>query len=270
MGRFESIASPIPPGAGRIRDLNFPDYTTAGAGSLPNLRCRITGASFGGVQNNFTGLTTSWVFFQGLDAYQLVSSAGGGTGGSFSWLNNVNVNVRTSAVNHWPLDDDWNVHRMVWIACINGAITTDNDMGPQLLSSSTQTQGILRTPQNGLGFRFATGGKFNFIARNVANGLSEVTLATDGVGGYHVTDWHSYDLRLFSALPNQPPFLKILIDDVLVQTITWAGGTLPANGESGAGICGFFPTLICNSANTAGMFTKLLSFQAAPTEAATF
>lgn len=270
-GRLESIASPAPPGAARIRDLNFPDYTTAGTGAaIPGLRCRITGTSLNGVENNYTGaFNKQWLFAQGADAYQMFSGGAGGTGGSFSWFNTCNIQVRTSPLNHWALDDDWNVHRIVWIACINGAITSDNDMGVELLSTNTTNNAILKTPCPGFGFRFATGGKFNFITRTFGGGTTETTLATNGVGGYQQTDWHSYELRLFSALPNQPAFLKIVIDDAIVAALPWATSNLPANGEGSPAFPGFYPILVCNSANTAGMFTKLLSFQAGPTEAAT-
>lgn len=265
--RLESLISPIPPGAGRIRDLNWPDYTTSGVGSSPSLRCRITGTSFGGVVNNFATLANNgWVFFQGMDSYQLVGGVAGGLGGSISWFNNCNVQVRTSPVNHWPLDDDWNVHRIVWVACINGAISTDNDMGIELLSTNVAVNGIMKTPCPGFGFRFATGAKFNFITRTNAGGQSETTLATDGVGGYHVTDFHAYEMRIFSALPNVPAFLKLLIDGNVVATLPWATSNLPANGEGSTAFPGFYPTLICNSANTAGMFTNYLSFQASSTE----
>lgn len=268
--RAEQLSSSIPPGAGRVRDLNWPDYTTAGVGVAPALRCRITGTSFGGATNNFSGLTgLRWDFHQGADCYQMFSGAGGGTGGSFSWLNNVNIQVRTSPVAQWPRDDDWNVHRVVWIGCISGAITSDNDMGVELLSTNLASNGILRTPCAGLGFRFATGGKLNFISRNTATGLSERTIAVGGVGGFLPTDFHSIDIRMFSALPNQPAFLRVLLDDANVLTIPWNDGTLPANGEAGAAFPGFFPVVICDSAQngaTTGLFTKLLSIQAAPTE----
>lgn len=266
-GRGDAATSAPPPGAGRVRDLNWPDYTTAGVGITTALRCRITGTSFGGQQNVFTAFNPGWVF--DTTAADVMSSSGGpagGDGGSISWLNNVNINIRTSPLPYWPPDDDWNVHRIVWIASLAGAVTTDNDMGVEILASSTPSAGILRTPANGFGFRYATGGKFNFITRNVANGLSEITLATNGVGGFNLANLHSYELRLFSALPNQPPFLKILIDDTLVQTIPWAGGTLPANGETQATTAGFFPIIIANSSNTAALRTKYLSFQAAPSE----
>ena len=275
MSRQDSVISASPPGAARIRDLNWPDYTSAGLAVNNGLRCRITGASIAGQTNTFTSVNPGWVYDSGgtptnADTYATSGGPAGGDGGSFSWQNVANINLRTSPVNSWPLDDDWNVHRIVWIVSCLGTVTTDNDMGVELIASATSTQGILRTPQNGFGFRFATGGKFNFITRNVANGLSEITLATNGVGGYSIANLNSYELRLFSALPNQPAFLKILINDVLVRTIQWAGGTLPANGESGAAICGFFPMIIFNSANTAGLRTKFLGFSAGPTESSTF
>lgn len=270
MGRGENVTSAPPPGAGRVRDLNWPDHTTAGTAlnGLLNLRCRITGAATGGVLNTFTTITGGWNFFQGMDVVQLVGGAAGGQGGSISWQNNTNIQIRTSNVANWPLDDDWNVHRIVWISCINGAVATDNDMGLELLSTNVGANGILKTPCPGLGFRYATGGKFNFISRTFAGGLTERTLATDGVGGYHVTDFHSVDLRLFSALPNQPAFAKVLLDDQLVLTLPWATSNLPVNGEGASTFPGFFPTILCNASNAAGMFTRLISFQAGPTESA--
>lgn len=270
MGRSEQITSPTPPGAGRIRDLNWPDYTTAGTNSQPTLRCRTSGASFGGVLTNFgAGASTIWNFANGMDAYSITSQAGGGTGCCYSWFNNVNVNVRTSPLTYWPPDDDWNVHRIVWIAAINGPITTDNDMGPEFNSGNASTAGIVKDNSVGFGWRFATGGKANFITRSTALGTTEITVGQNGVGGFQCTDFHSYELRIFSALPNVPAFLKLIVDDVLVQTIPWSSGKLPANGEQAANICGFYPVLFCNSANTTSLITKLLSFQAAPSELAT-
>lgn len=273
MSRVEAVSSPLPPGAGRIRDLNWPDYCTSGTNSQPPLRCRITGAPFGGTLVNFgVGASTIWNFQDGVDCYHLTANAGAGTGCCYTWFNNVNVSVRTTPVTYWPFDDDWNVHRLVWIAKLLGNVATSNDMGPQLNSGNTSTAGIIKDNALGFGFRYAPGGggngKINFISRSNALGTTEVTLATDGVAGFNIALLHSYELRILSALPNQPPLIKVLLDDVLVQTIPWSGGTLPANGEQAATITGFYPVLFCNASNASTIATKYLSFQAGPTELA--
>lgn len=278
MGRTDQVTSAPPPGAGRIRDLSWPDFTTAGTapGALNSLRCRITGANIPGTLNNFTALTADWQFFQGADVVQLVSSAGSGTGGSYSFLNTCNVNIRTTALPYWPTDDDWNVHRIMFVACVNGTVTTDDDAGVELLNAGAgAAAGILRAalPSNGFGLRFGTGGThgtMQFVTRNNASGVVNSVLATDGVGGFDITKLHAYEMRIFSALANQPPFVKLLVDSVLVATIPFSNARMPQNGESGAAGCGFFPTVIMNTANTAGMFVRFCGFQAAPTELFTF
>lgn len=277
MSRAESVTSPAPPGAGRIKDMNYPDYTTAGtsAAALLNMRCRITGAASGGTLTNFSVLTgPSWQFsVNSCDSIQMVAGAAGGDGGSVSWLNQFNIHIRTSTgMPYWPLDDDWNVQRIVWVACINGSITTTNDMGLELLNQGAAAGGgIIRSPSNGFGFQYdvgGTNGTVKLLARNNASGQTQTLLATDGVGGFDIHKLHAFEMRIFSAVPGFDPVMKVLIDDVLITTMPFAGGAqkLPANGESGATGCGFFPTLICNSKNTAGMFTKYLSFQASTTE----
>jgi hypothetical protein len=276
MPKFDSASSAPPPGAARVRDLNWPDMTTAGAaGNQPQLRCRITGASFGGLKTVFTGFQDNWNFLFGSDCFTLNSTnAAGGNGGSYSWLNSVNVQIRTAPLPYWPADDDWNVTRVVWIAALFGTVATNNDMGFELLSSSAAGQGIIRTPQNGFGFQWAPGGGgngiVNFISRNVATGLTTVPLATDGVAGYVMRNYNSHELRIFSAMPNAPAFVKVILNGHVLATVPWSGGTLPANGESGAGIAGFYPTLIADSSNASVLCTKFLGIQAGPNESSCF
>jgi hypothetical protein len=265
MGRAEQVSSPPAPGAGRIRDVNFPDYDTAGAGAS-NVGLRPRDAGTGvllGQSNNLGGLsTTNNLYFQGIDGG--TENAGGGapgTGGSLSWFNIVNVRVRTVAPPFWPIDDDWNVHRVVWIAAMSIQPTSLNDVGLQFVTSNTQTDGILRTPQNGFGIQYNLTG-VSFMANN-GGGAVQTQLATNGVAGFLSSDYHSFDIRLLSALPNQHARLKVFMDDTLVVSRDWTDGTLPV--PVGA-ITGFFPALWNNATGGGGMVTRLLSFQAAPTE----
>jgi hypothetical protein len=165
----------------------------------------------------------------------------------------------------WPLDDDWNVHRIVWIGA--GAVSTGgtNDYGFQLINSNTSGAGIARTPAPGFGLQFTTTGLA--FRTNNGGGVVDTPLLTDGVGGYHTLDLNAYDIRIFQALPTQDAFLKILVNGVNVLTTSWPGNAnlpVPAGGNAA-----FFPALWVNTA-AQGMVTKYLGFYAAPTEAFTF
>ena len=274
MGRSESVVSPFAPGSGRVRDINWPDQNTAGAAANIQLRPRIAGPAFGGQTNNFGGsfAQTGWFFSNGsADCSNLNAGAAGGSGGSISWLNACNLHIRTTKPAFWPLDDDWNVHRVVFVCALAGAVSTDNDHGFELINSNAAAEGILRTPRLGFGIRFAVGGtngKVNFITRN-GGVTTETTLATDGVAGFNIQNFHSYELRIFQAMPTTDAFVKILIDSVVALTVSWAGGTLPVPGsESGNANVSFFPTAIANSSNTSGLRIRGISFQAAPNELA--
>lgn len=268
------MVSPLAPGAGRIRDLNWPDHNIGGAGAAVQLRPRNYGPANGGQTNNFGGsfAQTGWFYSNNSgDCSNINAGAAGGSGGSISWLNNVNLHIRTTKPAFWPLDDDWNVHRVMFICALAGAVSTDNDHGLELINSNVAAAGILRTPEIGFGIRFAVGGtngKVNFITRN-AGVTTETTLATDGVAGFNIQNFHAYELRIFQAMPTTDAFVKILIDSVQVLSVSWAGGTLPIPGStSGNANTSFFPTAIANSSNTSGLRIRGISFQAAPTELA--
>lgn len=264
-----TVASPTPLGAGRIRDLTFQDPNTAGAGATTGqLRVRGDGvAALNGTVVSLGGTTTAWTYFtagtggSGADCMSVNNGGAAGAGVCVHWLNVCNINIRTSRPVFWPLDDDWNVHRVVWIAAA-GLPSTNNDTGVQLLNSNVSGAGIQRTPVPGFGMQFTTTG---FALRtNNGGGVIDTPLATQGVGGYDILQLHSYDMRIGQALPNQDAFLKILLDGVLVHSSTWANN--PNLPVPSAGNVGFFPALWCNSA-AQGIVTKYLGFQAAPTEA---
>ena len=266
--RSESVIGPTPRGAGRIRDINWPDYDSAGGASgNTNLRTRVsgTGPQAGQFNNLGTLLTVNQTFFQGLDIATVNDGGVVGTGGSISWRNVCNIHVRTTqpAV-YWPQDDDWNVYRVVWIGMVNPLPGTNGqDSGLQFINSNTSSDGIQRTPQLGFGIQFTTTGT-SFIANN-GGGAVLTTIGTDGVGGWLSINYHSYDFRLISAFPGQPARLKLYVDNVLKINRSWEDGTLPV--PAGA-TCGFWPALWNNTGGgvNAGVCTRLLSFQAAPTE----
>lgn len=264
MPRVESVTSASPPGAGRIRDLNYPDYTTAGAGAVAaGLRCRITGARLNGQTNNLGSLSTAaFLFFQGVDCTTQNNTGIAGAGGSISFLNVANINLRTVKPAFWPLDDDWNVHRIVWIAAMSQVPTSLDDTGLQFINSATSTQGIRRTPQLGFGLQFTNTGLS--LRTNNGGGSVDTVLATNGVGGYQQSDFHSYDIRLLSALPTQEALFKLYIDDVLATTISWAGGTILPTPAAAFPV--FFPAIWNNSTGGGAVCTKLLSFQASTNE----
>jgi hypothetical protein len=269
MGRGDSALSAYAPGSARIRDICFPDFNTAGAGATTGaLRCRITGAQIVGatITNLGSLVTTQNVFFQGVDCQTINNTGAAGAGGSVSWLNICNVApLRTTKPANWPLDDDWNVHRVVWVASMSQTPTSTNDTGLQLINSNTASEGIIRTPRAGLGLQFSTTG-LSFLANN-GGGPVQTVLATNGVGGYNAQDWHAYELRIFNALPTSDAFIKVVIDNVIVATISWAGGTLPV--PSAAAVA-FFPALWNNSTGGGAVCTHYLGFQAAQSELALF
>ena len=266
--RDEQVVSPQAPGAGRIRDLMFPDPIGAGANPAISLRGRTYGGGvLNGSFNNFGGASRSWFYFNGMDSVTFNAGGGAaGTGGSLSFLNVANVMIRTTRPANWLADDDWNVHRIVWIAAMSQLPTSNNDVGLQLVNSATLTDGILKTNAPGLGFQYNQAGTFTFIT-NTGAGAVQTVLATNGVGGYQQADFHQYELRIFSALPQADAFVKVLIDSAVVSTVSWAGGTLPV--PAGAA-CGFFPTIFNNATGGGAVATHFLGLQAAPTELATF
>lgn len=259
--RGDLVTSPSPPGAGRIRDLNFPDYTIAGAGATTQIRCRNTGAFLSGQSTG--GISQSgMLFFQGMDVSTLNNTGGGaGLGGSLSWLNVCNINVRTIRPAFWPLDDDWNVHRVVFIGCISVVPTSNNDTGLQFINSNTVNQGMQRTPQVGFGIQFSQTGVA--MRTNNGGGVVDTVLKTNGVGGWDSTKLHAYDLRIISALSTADAVLKIIIDDVLVRTEPWTGALLPTPQ---ANFPSFYPCLWNDSTGGGAICTKNLSFQASINE----
>jgi hypothetical protein len=267
-GRLESVTSPLPPGSGRIRDLVYPDYNTAGAAvTSAGMRARITGAPLLGQINNLGSLvTTQFLAFQGVECTTQNNTGAAGAGGSISFLNIANVHIRTTKPANWPLDDDWNVHRIVWIASMSQLPTSNNDTGLQLVNSAVQSAGIIRTPALGFGWQYTNAG-LSFIANN-GGGPVQTVLATNGVGGYQSSDFHSMEMRIFQAMPTADAFLKLVLDDVVIATISWAGGTLPA--PAGAAALAFFPTIWNNSTGGGAVCTHYLGVQSAPTELATF
>lgn len=261
--RGESFASPIPSGAGRVRDLFVPDTTVVGAGTYSGaIRARATGDVFfgAGMQNLGNLISSGNLFYQGVNCTTMNNVGAAGVGGCLSLLNAMNVMVRTTRPAFWPLDDDYNVHRIVWIAAGFPPLADTADYGLQLINSNVAAAGIIRTPALGFGFQWTVAG-LAFIANN-GGGPVLTPLLTDGVGGFVRNDWHSLEFRILQAMPTQDALLKIIVDDVLLSTISWAGGTLPV--PVGPAV-GFFPSLWMNAANQA-LVTHFLGVQSAPSE----
>lgn len=272
MTRAETVSSPPPPGAGRFNDLSYPDVTVVGAAAqTPNLRARATGSIItGGTLQNLGGLVTSTsLYYQGVMSATMNNTGLAGAGGCISWLNVANIPIRTSlpAGAFWPLDDDNNVFRIVWISCI-AALTgiTNDDYGLQLINANSASAGIKRTPANGIGFQFT--GTGISLRTNNGGGFVDTVLATNGVGGYSNQDYHSYEFRILNALPTQPATLKIVIDDIVLLTIPFVGGTPSLPLVTGSTAVTFFPALWINSpaVPNSAMVTHFLGIQNAPTE----
>lgn len=279
MTRRESVISASPPGAGRFNDWYFPDWTVVGAAaSNGQSRARATGSittGGGGPQNLGNYVTSQSLFYQGVCATTSNNTGAGGTGGTMSFFNACNIPIRTGvagvlpANSYWPPDDDNNVIRVVHIGCV-AALTalTNDDYGLQLICANSASAGIKRTPALGFGFQFTATGLA--LRTNNGGGFVDTTLLTNGVGGYQSTDYHSMEFRIFNALPTVPAFLKVLVDDVLITTVQWSSGVLPA--PTGQTAVTFFPSLWINASATpnSALVTHFLGIQNAPTELMTF
>lgn len=273
MSRFETLISPVPPGAGRFRDWMWPD-----PGNLDNpptsftsnrLGTTLVGTNpvaatlgFGG------GTTTLAATINGIDCAQIVSTAAAGAGYRFD--NTMIAHIKTT-LNSVPFQcDDEQCFRVFCTMALQNPPTPGTDYGFEMVQGSG-TGRILQEALNGFGFQLQTANIVNLIVRGPL-GLLTVALTA---APFDTTQFHTYELRITSASSNLDAGLAVLIDNVPVAglpvTVTsWAAGTgLPASALVG-GRVGFRAAVYNVSGINNALFVARLRFMSAPTMQGTF
>lgn len=270
--RQEQVVSPTSPGAGRFRDMVWPDPgnldspPTSFVGN--RLGTSLVGTNpvaetmgFGG------GTTTLGATIFGIDCAQIVSTAAAGLGYRFS--NSMMMHIKTTVNAITPANDDEQCYRVFCNMAMQFAPTPGTDYGFEIVQGAG-TSRILQEALPGFGFVIQDGNVVNFIVRG---GLGLVTTALTGAP-FDTTQFHSYELRVTSATALVPAGLAVLIDNVAVTTLpaavtSWGGATaLPVSALAG-GRTGFRPAVYNVSAINNALFVQKIRFCSAPNMAAT-
>lgn len=267
----ETVVSPLPPGAGRIIDVMWPDPYDVTA--QDPIRCRIGPTATADRTPTITGLgggvAPSISVYKGVDAVVYNCTAvPAGRKATFSGPGSLHIRT-TKGYAPPTLDDDLGFMRILVTMSSAQTPGTLRDFGMQITQAATGC--IYRDGASGFGFNIdVSGGNpiLDFVVRG-PNGLLHNTggnLAT-----VDTTKWHTYEIRIQSATANAEASMTPYVDGVPVTglaatTLSWATGTdLPPSVVTGSSI-GFNVVFVSDGNAAAGLATPFagVRIQVAP------
>jgi hypothetical protein len=274
MARTETLISPVPPGAGRFRDMVWPD--PSGLDGSPSsfvgnrLGTSLVGTNPIAVSIGYGGGTSLGVAsINGIDCANLPSNAGAvGLGLRFDSSMVAHIKTTLNAL-AFQVDDE-QCFRVFCNMAMSSAPVPGTDYGWYMTTANTNGR-ILGDVATGFGFLYVDANTVNFISRGPL-GLVQQAVT---VAPFDTTQFHCYEMRITSATATTAAGLSVLIDNVPIvlpaSLSSWGGvSALPPSILFGGTRAGFRPGLYNTSGLLNALFVQKLRFLSAPTMAATF
>jgi hypothetical protein len=274
MARLETtLPNPIP-GAGRMLDMIWPsplDFVLSAPAMF-----RINPAAFGSA----IGPTFASGGGGGVDSLQIVNGvlsynvACNAAVGSFH-ATLLPQKVYFNTTKNFPdgLVDDLHCWRIIFIAAIFAVPAVTGEMG-LYLATNTNNVRVVNDTSSGFGFRFLNDGSVVFMTiQGVAP--TNTTLVTVA-GGFDVTQFHAYELRIFGATATQEAHLQVLIDSASKTSLlpatsqSWAAGSLLPIVPVVNPVAGFTPDVCCMGNNANAIRINQVRVMAGPTPDSVF
>jgi hypothetical protein len=255
--------------------MTLPDWNINMTGVVSVLERDRPGATNGSSGSSAPGTTGSLNLgvVAGVPCVRLVNGVNlnGGPVLVFDQGGRIHVNTLATNIQFSEATADFRCNRIYALVRVAATPTDATDCGLELILGGNASLGVLNPGVPGWLINFDTTGGCSLVQHGNSTAQTSVVLKS-AAAGFVNTDWNQFEFRLLGAQRNSPGVFKVLLNNQLAVTRSFANAPddLPIPSSPGANVNNGYVVNIQNMGRNSELDVALVRVQAGPTEASLF